>query len=126
MVRFVPVYGDFIRDVRHSRGISQDELAQVARISQPNLSAYECGRRVPTADTLNKILVACGYELAASSGERVIYCPLPVAGWFPDEDLPPPLAGDPGDEAPSVTPDTPMAERVSAIIAVLEVADATR
>jgi transcriptional regulator with XRE-family HTH domain len=106
--------------------MSQDELAEVVGISQPNLSAYERDRRVPTADTLNKILVACGYQLAATDGERMIYCTLPVAGWFPDENLPQREPGDPGDEAPSVTPDTPMAERVRAILAVLELADATR
>jgi transcriptional regulator with XRE-family HTH domain len=120
------VYGAFIRQVRESRAISQETLAEVVGISQPNLSAYERDRRTPTADTLNRILVACGYELAATDGQHVIFCPLPAAGWFPDEDLPPPDPGDPHDEQPIVTADTSMPDRVRAILAVLELAEATR
>ena len=120
------MYGAFIRAVRESRRLSQETLADVVGISQPNLSAYERDRRVPTADTLNRILVACGYELAATAGDRVIHCPLPAAGWFPDDAFPPPEPGDPGDEPPTVTVDTPMAERVRAILAVLELAEGTR
>lgn len=120
------MYGSFIRTVRESRGITQDQLARNAGISQPNVSAYEHDRRVPNADTLNKLLVACGYQLAATDGTRAIYCPLPVGGWFPDEDLLPAVPGDPGDEAPTITADTPMADRVRAINQVLELADATR
>ncbi|MGH9000016.1 MAG: helix-turn-helix domain-containing protein [Acidimicrobiia bacterium] len=118
--------GSFIREVRESRRLSQEVLAEVAGVSQPNLSAYERGRRTPTADTLNRILVACGYQLAASDGEDTIFCALPTVGWFPDEDLPPSEPGDPGDQRPAVTPDTPMPERVRVLLAVLEVAEATR
>jgi transcriptional regulator with XRE-family HTH domain len=109
-----------------SRRMSQAQLAEATGIDQPNLSAYERGRRHPTADTLNRILVACGYELAATDGTRQIFCPLPVAGWYPDEDLPPPDPGDPGDESPILSPGTPLSERVRTIVAVLELADATR
>lgn len=96
------------------------------RISQPNLSAYEHDRRSPTADTLNRIVVACGYELAAVAGARSIFAPLPRAGWFPDEDVPPPDPGDPPDERPTVTPTTPMARRLRVIAEVLALAEATR
>lgn len=120
------MYGAFIRAVRESRGISQDQLARTVGISQPNVSAYEHDRRIPNTDTLNKLLVACGYQLAAADGTRVVYCPLPAAGWFPDEDLPSAAPGDPGDEAPIVTARTPMADRVRAINDALELADATR
>jgi transcriptional regulator with XRE-family HTH domain len=120
------VYGDFIRQVRESRGLSQAELASVVGIEQPNLSAYERGRRVPTADTLNKLLVACGYQLAATDGEQMIFCALPIAGWFPDEDLPPRDPSDPADEPSTVRADTPMDERVRAIVAVLELSDGAR
>lgn len=120
------MYGAFIRAVRESKGITQDQLARTAGISQPNVSAYEHDRRTPTADTLNKLLVACGYQLAAADGTRVLYCPLPAGGWFPDEDLPSAAPGDPGDEAPVVTARTPMPDRVRAISAALELADATR
>ena len=120
------MYGGFIRGVRESRGLSQPQLAEVAGISQPNLSAYECDRRVPTADTLNRILVACGYQLAASDGRRTIFAPLPRAGWFPDDDLPPALDGDPGRDEPTVTSETPVEERAGIITAVLRLADAQR
>jgi len=88
--------------VRRSRHLTQAQLAEVSGISQPNLSAYENGRRQPTLDVLNRILVACGYQLVADGGSREVRCPLPKAGWFPDEDLPPRLPDDPPDEPPVV------------------------
>lgn len=117
------MYGSFVREVRESRALSQTELAEVSGISQPNISAIENGRRSPSADTLNRLLVACGYELAAVAGERVVHCPLPRVGWFPDEDLPPRLPHDPPDEEPSVTARSPITERVRVIAAVLEAAE---
>jgi len=80
------MYGEFIRSVRTSRGLSQSELARVVGIAQPNLSAYENDRQVPSVDTLNKIVVGCGYLLAAVAGKRRIVAPLPKAGWFDDDD----------------------------------------
>lgn len=118
----VAVYGSFVRAVRESRGLSQKDLAGISGVSQPNLSAIENGRRSPSADTLNRLVVSCGYELAAVAGERIVHCPLPRGGWFPDDDLPPRLPDDPPDEEPSVTPATPMAERVRVVTAVLEAA----
>ena len=120
------MYGAFIRRVRESRHLSQEALAEIAAISQPNLSAYERDRRTPTADTLNRILVACGYQLTATAGDQMLFCPLPRAGWFPDDDDPPSEPGDPGDHEPLVTADTPLDERVDVILAVLELAEATR
>ena len=120
------MYGELIREARRSRGLSQEQLAAVAGVAQPNLSAYENDRRLPSADTLNRLLVGCGYQLAAHDGGRgVIFCPLP-RGFFPDEDDPPRLPDDPPDEEPSVTVDTPMAERVRVIMAVLDLVDAIR
>jgi transcriptional regulator with XRE-family HTH domain len=120
------MYGAFIRALRTSRGLSQGALADVVGISQPNLSAYEQDRRSPTLDTLNRLVVACGYELAATDGRRTIYCPLPIAGWFPDDGDPPRNPDDPPDHRPTVTADTPMADRVRALMAALELAEATR
>lgn len=112
--------GAFIREIRSSRGMTQQELAEVSGIDQPNLSAYETGRRVPTADTLNRLVVSCGYRLAAVAGDARISCDLPRVGWFPDEDVPPRLPDDPPDEAPVVGPDTPLDERVRVLRAVLD------
>lgn len=120
------MYGSFIRELRLSRALSQSELAGVVGISQPNLSAYENDRRRPTADTLNRLVVACGYQLEARAGDRWISCPLPRAGWFPDEDNPPRLPDDPADEAPLVDARTPIDERVKIITAVLESGSSSR
>ena len=120
------MHGDFIRSLRTARGMSQTALAEVSGIPQPNISAIERDRRLPSIDSLNRLLVACGFELAAVAGEKVIHCPLPEVGWFPDEGLPGPDPDDPGDETPVVGPDTPMEQRVRVITAVLEVADQAR
>jgi len=45
-------------DIRASRlaaGLSQSDLARRAGVSQPNLSAYEHGRRTPSPGVLNRI-----------------------------------------------------------------------
>ncbi len=137
------VYADFIRRVRLSRGLSQGQLARTTGISQPNLSAYENGRRTPNADALNRIVVACGYQLAALGGPSAICCKLPRAGWFPDDDLcdydaAPAVGGnrgtligqrdptDPPDEPPPVTPQTSPEERSRRLMDVLALAEATR
>ena len=71
------MYGAFIRQARTSRSLSQVELARITGIEQPNLSAYENDRQMPSADVLNRILVGCGYILEATAGERRLVCPLP-------------------------------------------------
>jgi transcriptional regulator with XRE-family HTH domain len=71
------MYGAFIRQVRASRGLTQVELARIVGIEQPNLSAYENDRQMPSADVLNRILVGCGYILEATAGKRRVVCPLP-------------------------------------------------
>lgn len=123
------MYGAFIRSVRRSRGLSQTELARVVGIDQPNLSAYENDRQLPSADMLNKIVVACGYLLEAVAGERRITCPLPRAGWFPDDDY--------RDDVPRSTPvrmssatprttSTDLEERAVHLEQVLAMSDAMR
>jgi transcriptional regulator with XRE-family HTH domain len=71
------MYGSFIRAVRASRGLTQVELARTIGIEQPNLSAYENDRQMPSADVLHRILRGCGFLLEATAGERRIVCPLP-------------------------------------------------
>ncbi len=82
------MYGRFIQQCRTSRGITQVELARTVGTSQANISAFEHGRRIPTADTLNKIVVACGLVLVAEGPDSRVVCGLPRAGWFDDDDLP--------------------------------------
>jgi transcriptional regulator with XRE-family HTH domain len=114
------VYGTFVRSVRTSRRLSQRQLAEISGVRQANISAIENGRRLPSADTLNRLLVACGYELSATAGERVIACGLPAAGWFPDQDQPPALPEDPPDMPTATTG----AQRAAALAAVLDAVDA--
>ncbi|MFN0281211.1 MAG: helix-turn-helix domain-containing protein [Kineosporiaceae bacterium] len=45
--------------------LSQLELARRAGTSRPTLSAYEHGRKAPTADTLERLLAAAGFRIAA-------------------------------------------------------------
>jgi transcriptional regulator with XRE-family HTH domain len=116
------MYGEFLRSVREARGLSQRALAEVAGIPQPNVSAIERDRRLPTADTLNRWLVACGFELAAVAGDRIVHCGLPDGGWFPDEGPSAPLEGDPVAAPPVVGPQTSLARRREVIDAVLTLA----
>ncbi len=44
-----------IRVERRAAGLSQSQLAQAAGVPQPNLSAYENGRRVPSPEVLDRI-----------------------------------------------------------------------
>lgn len=50
---------------RRKAGVSQLELARRAGTSRPTLSAYEHGRKAPTADTLERLLAAAGFRIAA-------------------------------------------------------------
>lgn len=44
-----------IRAGREAAGISQSELARAARVPQPNISAYENGRRQPSPEVVERI-----------------------------------------------------------------------
>lgn len=113
------MFGSFVRAVRDARGLTQHDLARVSGIAQANISAIENDRRTPSADTLNRLIVACGFELAATAGDRTIYCPLPDDLWSR-------LADDPPDERPTVAPSASAAERAEVLSAVLDAVDATR
>ena len=57
--------GGLIARVRRAAGLSQAELARRAGTSRPTLSAYEHGRKSPSLDTLERLVAAAGFELAA-------------------------------------------------------------
>jgi transcriptional regulator with XRE-family HTH domain len=115
------MYGDLVRTARLERGLTQQQLAALAGIDQPNLSAIESGRRLPSAATLHRLLHGCGYRLTATAGHRVHALPPPVD----DEVFHELLAPSDLDEAPVVTVRTPMRTRVAVINAVLDAADQT-
>lgn len=119
------MYGAFLRQVRESRGMSQAVLAEVSGIGQPNISAYENDRRTPSLDVFNRLLVSCGYQVAADGGSTVLHMPFPKgAGGYPFDDLPPRLPDDPPDEGPTVPLDATAEERAEVLVAVLELAKA--
>lgn len=110
------MYGAFLRRVRESRGLTQAQLAEISGISQPNLSAYEHDRRTPGLATFNRLLVACGYQLAADGGRTVLHVPIP-------EEWTPRLSDDPPDEPPTVPPDASLEERADALVEAVEMAE---
>lgn len=52
-----------LRRVRLRSGLTLRALAARAATSHSTLSAYEAGRKVPTVETLDRIVRAAGYEL---------------------------------------------------------------
>lgn len=54
-----------LRASRLSARLSQVELAERAATSQPDVSAIESGKRVPTVDTLERLLQRTGHRLIA-------------------------------------------------------------
>jgi transcriptional regulator with XRE-family HTH domain len=66
------VAGTLIRQARREAGLSQAELGRRTGIHSSVLSAYEHGRRQPSAAALGRIASACGLELRmdAPSAER--------------------------------------------------------
>lgn len=57
-----------LRSARLSTGISQGDLAIRSRTSQPDISTIESGKRVPTVDTLERLLLQTGHRLIAVPG----------------------------------------------------------
>ena len=66
----VPIYlgstivGMEIRERRQAAGMSQAQLARAARVPQPNISAYESGRRSPSPAVLERLRGALEVPLA--------------------------------------------------------------
>lgn len=98
--------------------MTQAELAAIADVEQSNISAIENGRRAPSAVTLHRLLAACGYELLAVGGGRVLGVPPPVEDQWLEDLLAEPL------ERPFVTVDSPMEVRLQVLAGVLDVAEA--
>jgi predicted transcriptional regulator len=52
-----------LRDARREAGLTQRELARRAGMPQPTVARIEGGRVDPRAETLGRLLAACGKEL---------------------------------------------------------------
>ena len=60
--------GEKIKSLRLARGISQNQLAKSAGISQAGLSAIESTTKSPSVDTLGRVADALGISLAQLLG----------------------------------------------------------
>ena len=59
------IAAELIREARQAAGLTMAELAERAGSSKPTVSRYENGLVDPGAQTLNRLLHACGQELLA-------------------------------------------------------------
>jgi len=46
------VFAERIKKLRHQRNLTQEELAELANLSVVYVSNVECGKRVPSLDTM--------------------------------------------------------------------------
>ena len=56
--------GELIRVARAQAGLTQLQLADRTGTSQPTVAAYESGTKIPSADTLERLLRTAGFRLA--------------------------------------------------------------
>jgi len=60
---YEPSHADWIRILRNTLRMTQDELARRAHISQPHLAGIESGKTDPQIDTLKRIFQALSCDL---------------------------------------------------------------
>lgn len=64
-----------IREARLRADLTQAQLAERSGTSQATLSAYEAGRKVPSAETLGRVLAASGARLSSTPASRPTLTP---------------------------------------------------
>jgi predicted nucleotidyltransferase len=67
--------GEELRRLRHEAALSQRELAALTGVPQPNIAAYESGRRQPSSETLARlgtVLRVPSLERVRASRERIL------------------------------------------------------
>jgi transcriptional regulator with XRE-family HTH domain len=106
-------YGATVRRARNEWDLTQAQLAEISGIEQSNISAIENGRRQPSAETLHRLLFACGFELVATAGSKEL--PLaPPDAWFDGDAF-----------AEPVSPvHLPIATRARMLVAALDASEA--
>ena len=60
-----------LRSSRLASGITQGDLAARAKTSQPEISTIECGKMIPTVETLERLLRQTGHRIIAVPGAGV-------------------------------------------------------
>jgi transcriptional regulator with XRE-family HTH domain len=53
----------YVNQARRAAGLSQREVSRRTGVPQSAIARIERGQQVPRADTLEKLLKACGFEL---------------------------------------------------------------
>lgn len=53
----------YVNQARRAAGVSQRELSRRTGVPQSAIARIERGQQVPRADTLERLLKACGFEL---------------------------------------------------------------
>jgi len=54
---------EWVNGARRSAGLTQRQLSERSGVPQPTIARIESGKQMPRADTLDRILRACGWEL---------------------------------------------------------------
>lgn len=54
---------EWLNGARRSAGLTQRQLAERSGLPQPTIARIEAGKQMPRADTLDRLLRACGWEL---------------------------------------------------------------
>ena len=54
---------EWVNGARRSAGLTQRELSARSGVPQPTIARIESGKQMPRADTLDRLLKACGWEL---------------------------------------------------------------
>lgn len=54
---------EWVYGARRSAGLTQRQLAERSGVPQPTIARIESGKQMPRADTLDRLLKACGWEL---------------------------------------------------------------
>ena len=69
------IFTDRLSEIRHSRGLSQSDLAALASIAQPALSQYESGQRRPSFTNLKRLSQALKVSVDYLIGNSEISLP---------------------------------------------------
>jgi transcriptional regulator with XRE-family HTH domain len=59
----VKAVAEWVNGARRSAGLTQRQLAVRSGVPQPTIARIESGKQMPRADTLDRLLKACGWEL---------------------------------------------------------------
>lgn len=56
-------FGKRLKELRKSKGITQEQIAEIVNIEPPNISKIECGMHFPQPEKIEKIANALGVEI---------------------------------------------------------------